>query len=120
MGSGVKAAVTRAGRDPIPEHVSDTTPVLRLPSASLVLFDARPSACRGRERPDPLEHRPEELPGQVALGQQQPVVAGVLDQPPTRFDEALLELLLRVSNDPNANSDRPIVSVPAPQAGSME
>jgi hypothetical protein len=27
----------------------------------------------------------------VALGQQEPVVPGVLDQPPTRLDEALLE-----------------------------
>ena len=90
-GSGVKTAVTRSGRDPIPEHVSDPSPVLRLPSASLVLFDARPSACRGRERPDPLEHRPDQASGQVTLRQEQPVVARVFYQPPARLDEALLE-----------------------------
>ncbi len=38
-----------------------------------------------------LAASPKQASGQVALRQQQPVVAGVLDQPPTRLDEALLE-----------------------------
>jgi hypothetical protein len=49
------------------------------------------SAGRHGQRPDPLEHRPEQPPRQMALRQQEPVVPGVLDQPSTRFDEALLE-----------------------------
>lgn len=44
-----------------------------------------------RRRPDPPEHRPEQPPREMALRQQEPVVADVLDQPPTRLDEALLK-----------------------------
>ncbi len=36
-----------------------------------------PSAGRHRQGPDPLEHRPEQAAGQVAFGQQEPVVAGM-------------------------------------------
>ena len=59
----------------------------------------RPSAGRDWQRPDPPEHRPEQPPRQVALGQQEPVVPGVLDQPPTRLDEALLETCQRRAID---------------------
>ena len=40
-----------------------------------------------------MEHRPEQAPSQVTLRQQEPVVARVRDQPPTRLDEALLGLV---------------------------
>jgi hypothetical protein len=43
------------------------------------------------DRIDPAEHRSEQPPRQVALGQHEPVVPGVLDQPPTRLEEARLE-----------------------------
>jgi hypothetical protein len=59
--------------------------------AQTISFGHRPSTGRRVQRPDPLEHRPEQPPGQVALGQQEPVVPGVPDQSPARLDEALLE-----------------------------
>ena len=51
----------------------------------------RASACRDRQRPDPLEHRPEQASGQVTLRQEQPVVARVFYQSPARLDQALLQ-----------------------------
>jgi hypothetical protein len=53
--------------------------------------DALLSAGRHRQRPDPLEHRPERASGQMTLRQHQPVVADMFHQSPCRLDEALLE-----------------------------
>jgi hypothetical protein len=50
-------------------------------SSLTVSGNARRSAGRHRQRPDPPEHRPEQPPRQVTLRQQEPVVAGVLDKP---------------------------------------
>jgi hypothetical protein len=66
-----------------------------------------PSTGRHVQRPDPLEHRPEQPPRQMALRQQEPVVAGVLDQPPTRLDEALLETGERPRIDPRWQDEPP-------------
>jgi hypothetical protein len=63
-------------------------PVLFSPTVS---GNARRSADRHGQRPDPPEHRREQPPRQVTFRQQKPVIAGVLDKPPTRLDEALLE-----------------------------
>jgi hypothetical protein len=70
--------------------LTDTCPpsVLSSPAAS---GNARPSAGWHGQRPDPLEHRPEQPPRQMALPQQEPVVPSMFHQPPTRLDEALLE-----------------------------
>jgi hypothetical protein len=92
-----RAVVTTFGRAGIRpaarprRHFSDTSPVLRLLFAQTVSCRHRPSAGRHRERPDPPEHRPEQASGQVAFRQQQPVVAGVLDQPSAGLNQALLQ-----------------------------
>jgi hypothetical protein len=44
-----------------------------------------------RQRRNPLQHAPKQTPVQMSLGQQQPVVPGVLDQSPTRFAQPLLQ-----------------------------
>lgn len=49
-----------------------------------------PSPCGHRQRLNALEHRREQAARQVTLGQQEPVVAGMLHQAPAGFDEALL------------------------------
>src|SRR5437899_1307160 len=67
-------------------HVSRVAPSLRADGL------LRPwSTGRHGQRPDSLEHRPEQPPRQVTLGQQEPVVTGVPDQPSARLEEALLE-----------------------------
>ena len=50
---------------------------------------------------------PEQPPGQVALGQQEPVVTGVPDQSPARLDEALLETGERPRIDPRWQDEPP-------------
>jgi hypothetical protein len=72
-------------------HVSRVVPCLR-PDG---LLGHRPSTGRHGQRPDSLEHRPEQPPCQMTLGQQEPVVTGVPDQPSARLDEALLETAQR-------------------------
>src|SRR5206468_133863 len=67
----------------------------RLPSvlsSPTVSGKARRSAGWHGQRPDPLEHRPEQPPRQMARRQQEPVVPSMFHQPPTRLDEALLEI----------------------------
>jgi hypothetical protein len=81
-----------------PDILTDTSPPSVL-SSPTVSGNARRSTGRHGQRPDPLEHRPERASGQVALGQQQPVVAGVLDRPSAHLDEALLETGQRAAID---------------------
>ena len=45
---------------------------------------------RDRQRPDPTQHVAEQPRVQIPLGQQQPVVASMLDQPPTGLHQPLL------------------------------
>ena len=64
------------------------------------------SARRNRQRPDALEHRPEQAARQMTLGQQEPPVAGVLHEAPASFDEAPLEVATGASirlDSPAAN-----------------
>jgi hypothetical protein len=75
--SGVHSAVELTGSRLVLGHFSDTSLVLRPLFAQTVSCRHRPSSGRHGQRPDPLKHRPEQASGQVALGQQQPVVAGV-------------------------------------------
>ena len=42
--------------------------------------------ARHRQRPDPPQHLAKQAPVQMSLGQQQPVVPGVLDQSPKGID----------------------------------
>jgi hypothetical protein len=65
--------------------------VLRALFRERVLATAARQPVGTGQRPDPPEHCAGQAPGQVVLGQQEPVVARVRDQPPTRLDEALLE-----------------------------
>jgi len=67
-------------------HLSSLAPFLRqIPTVS-----RRRLPRRDRQGPDPLQHRPEQASGQMALGQQQPVVPGMFHQAPAGLDEALL------------------------------
>ena len=96
--------LTGSGSGRVPGHFSDTSPCL----CSFCVRPAPerpPSAYRHRQGPDPLQHRPEQAAGQVALGQQEPVVVRVLHQPPTRVDKALLEASPAGENPGCSNSE---------------
>jgi mutator family transposase len=79
-----------AARHNASDILTDTSPPSVL-SSPTVPDHARRSAGRHGQRPDPPEHRPEQLPGRVTLCQQHPVLAGVRDQPAAGLDEALLQ-----------------------------
>jgi hypothetical protein len=57
------------------------------PAAS---FDAR-SARWDRQSPDPPQHLAKQTPVQMPLGQQEPIIAGMLDQPAACFHQPLLQ-----------------------------
>ena len=78
-------------------------------SSPPVLHSARrtSSACRHRQGPDPLQHRPDQAPRQVTLRQEQPVVARVFHEPRGRLDEALLETGQRPRVDPMREHEPP-------------
>ncbi len=69
-------------------HLSCRAPFLREDGLSGI---RHASAGRHRQRPDPLKHRPEQASGQMALRQQEPVIARVFYQPAAGLDEALLQ-----------------------------
>jgi hypothetical protein len=75
-------------------------PCCALSSPAVLRSARRTSARRQRQGPDPLQHRPEQASGQMALRQQQPVVPRVFHQAPARLDEALLETGQRPRVDP--------------------
>src|ERR1039458_9093493 len=75
------------------------TPIPLL-SPSLGLFPCRNLPGRHRQRTDPPYHARKQLPGQMALGQQQPVIPGVLDQSATRLHQSLLQARQRPVADP--------------------
>ena len=52
-----------------------------------------------RQRRNPPQYAPKQTPVQMSLGQQQPVVPGVLDHSPTRFDQPLLQACQRPGVD---------------------
>ncbi len=71
----------RPGSTLFPRDCTDTSPsptslLSRLLSLSSRLLPGR------QQRRDPPQHRSEKPPRQMALGQQQPAIAGMLDQPP--------------------------------------
>ena len=68
---------------------------------------------RHRQRPDPLHHVTEQPPIQMPLRQQQPVVAGMLDQPPTGLHQPLLQARQRPTLDPVRHSE------PSPQVAQV-
>ena len=81
------------------------------------------SAGRGRQRPDAFEHGPEQPARQVSLGEQEPVVPGVLHQAPTGFHEALLETGERPRLDAERARLQPgesVAAARAPEIGDME
>ena len=70
--------------------LTDTSPAFR-PLFAHGLRQRSPVNRSARAAPRSAGASTRTASGQVALGQQEPVVPGVLDQPPTRLDEALLE-----------------------------
>jgi hypothetical protein len=52
-----------------------------------------------RQRPDPPQHLDKQTPVQMPHSQQQPVVPGMLDQPPTSLDQPLLQARQRPGVD---------------------
>jgi len=73
---------------------SDTTPIL-LTRAQIL----QPLPARHRQRIDPPQHLAKQPPVQMSLGQQQPVVPGVLDQSPASLHEPLLQASQRPGVD---------------------
>jgi hypothetical protein len=79
-------------------HLSTPTP---LPSP-----DALGSlSCRQGQRPDPPQHVAEQPPVEMALCQEQPVVAGMLDEPSAGLHEPLLQTRQRLAFDPLRQAD---------------
>src|SRR5262245_3902808 len=91
----------------LPRRFSDTCPTLYLLVACNPSVAPRRSALRDRQRPDALEHRPEQPARQVTLRQQEPVVAGVLHQAPAGLDEPLLQTGERPAVDPLGQHETP-------------
>ena len=54
-------------------------------------FRLRTLPCGQGQRLDPSDHGPEESPRKMALGQQQPVIPTVLQQPTARLHQPLLQ-----------------------------
>ena len=52
-----------------------------------------PLPCRHRQRIDPPNHAPEQPLCEIALGEHQPVVAGMLDQPSAVFTNRFCKLV---------------------------
>lgn len=48
-----------------------------------------------RQRRDPAQHAPKQSPREMTLLQQQPIIAGVLDQASARFHQPLLQACQR-------------------------
>jgi len=61
-----------------------------------------------RQRLHSPHHRRKQPPGQMTLGQHQPVVAGVFDQPPTCFHAPLLQAGQRLTVDPPGQHQLPL------------
>ena len=79
------------------------TPLPRRSSATRVRWLSGPSALpsRHRQRPDPLQHVAEQPAVQMPLGQQQPIVPRVLDQPTARLHQPVLQARKRPALDPS-------------------
>ena len=60
-----------------------------LPDLSATTVSAYPTSPRQSDKPS--QDRPEQPPRQVAFGQQQPLVPGVLHEPSTRLHQSLLQ-----------------------------
>jgi hypothetical protein len=69
---------------------SDTSPSQPLSVSMFVCLPPFLSSRQGHRR-DPPRNRPEDPPRQMTFGQQEPVVASVLHQPPTRLHQPLLQ-----------------------------
>lgn len=59
---------------------------------------AHPLPSRHRQCSDPPNHAPEHAPREMALGQHQPVVPGVLNQPVARLHKPLIRKLSDTRN----------------------
>src|SRR5712692_6355216 len=81
------ARIVTHGTTP-PTFLRTLRPPSVLSSPPRVSGNARRSAGRHGQRPDPPEHRPEQPPRQMTLRQQEPVVAGVECRPPDYADWA--------------------------------
>ena len=57
-------------------------------------------AARHRQRPDPRQHLAEQLPVQIPLGQKQPVIPSMLDQPSAGLHEPVLQTRQRPAANP--------------------
>ena len=68
---------------------------------------------RHRQRPDPSQHVAEQPPVQIPLGQQQPVIPRVLDQPTAGLHQPVLQARQRPTLDPVRQSE------PSPQVAQV-
>jgi hypothetical protein len=98
----------RAQRNPevhhfkrFPIHLS----VPLLPSACL-LTRRRPLSARRRQRGDPQNHTSKQSPRQMALRQEQPIIASMFDEPPARLHEDGKHDYTRNRNRPSRRSGR--------------
>ena len=79
-----------------PRHLSVPFP----PSPGLVPLRRRTLSGWHRQTLNPPHHASKQAPRQMALGQHQPVVTGMLHQPPARLHEPLLQARQRPVVDP--------------------
>ncbi len=80
---------------------ADTAPSLPLDKDPLrLLRGSSPSTSRHRQRGKPRQHLAEQPAVEMPLGQQQPVVPRVLNQPPAGLHQAVLQACQRPALDP--------------------
>jgi len=84
------------------------------PSPGLVALRRRALSGWHRQSLNPPHHASKQVPRQMALRQQQPVIASVLDQPPAGLHQPLLQAAQRPLLDPAGQHHAP----PAASAGS--
>ena len=83
------------------------------------LPSARALSRRRRQRRDLPQHAGKQPPRQMPLGQQQPVVARMLDQPPAGFYQPLLQAGQRPLLTPAGNTKPPAQIAQARRAASQ-
>jgi hypothetical protein len=85
-----RGKIPKPKTDASPTHSSDTfpSPVL-LGTETVSVYGSPIRLVMGAPRAS--QHAPKQPPREVTLRQQQPIIAGMLDQPPARLDQPLLQ-----------------------------
>ena len=92
---------------------ADNAPCETFLEPKLLILTRATLPTRHRQRPDPSQHVAEQPPVQIPLGQQQPVMPRVLDQPTSGLHQPVLQARQRPTLDPVRQSE------PSPQVAQV-